>query len=83
MRHNEFLRPKDVAHMLGISYVTVTNLMKKGQINGFKVGGQWRIHPDEFKRFLQDSNIPEDALSPLPEEEEKEADSSETNSSTT
>jgi len=62
MRLDGLLTPKDVAADLDVSYVTVINYLKQGHIEGFKVGGQWRIKPSELKRFKEQGNRSEEVL---------------------
>jgi excisionase family DNA binding protein len=50
-RIDGYLRPKDVAADLDVSYVSVMNYIKRGQLKAFKLGGQWRIAPSELERF--------------------------------
>lgn len=50
----KWLTPLDIAHMLGLKQVkTVTNWLKSGKLKGKKLpNGLWRIHPDDYKEFL-------------------------------
>jgi hypothetical protein len=60
-----WLTPEDVAEMYSVSPVTVRDWINAGVtyagedgqkrvagLNGKKVGGRWRIHPDELARFI-------------------------------
>lgn len=58
-RLDGYLRVKDVAAELDVSYVTVINYIKRGHIGAFKIGGQWRIRPSELERFRQEGNLVE------------------------
>lgn len=51
-RPSEIMNPKQAAEYLGLHPITVYRLTKKGQLPGFKLGGQWR-----FKKDLLDSWI--------------------------
>lgn len=50
------LKPKDVAAILDVSYITVMNYIKSGRLKAFKRGGQWRITPRELDRFITKGN---------------------------
>jgi excisionase family DNA binding protein len=39
-----YLRVDDVAGMLDTTPDTVRRLLAKGEIQGLKIGGQWRVH---------------------------------------
>lgn len=60
-----WLTPEDVAELYDVSPVTVRDWINAGVtytddagqkkvagLNGRKVGGRWRIHPDELARFI-------------------------------
>ncbi|MBU2043888.1 MAG: helix-turn-helix domain-containing protein [Candidatus Omnitrophica bacterium] len=49
---SQIMTPKEAAKYLGLHPITVYRLIKKGQLPGFKLGGQWR-----FKKDLLDSWI--------------------------
>jgi len=59
-RVDGYLRPKDVAAGLDVSYVSVMNYIKRGQLKAFKIGGQWRIKPSEYERFKREGNRGDD-----------------------
>lgn len=48
----QIMTPKEAAKYLGLHLITVYRLIKRGELPGFKVGGQWR-----FKKDLLDSWI--------------------------
>jgi excisionase family DNA binding protein len=48
----QIMTPKEAAQYLGLQIITVYRLIKKGEIPGFRVGGQWR-----FKKDLLDAWI--------------------------
>jgi len=60
MRLDGQLRVKDVAAILDISYTTVINYIKRGQLRAHKAGGQWRIYPQELDRFRLHGNVKEE-----------------------
>lgn len=48
----QIMTPKEAAKYLGLHLITIYRLIKKGELPGFKIGGQWR-----FKKDLLDSWI--------------------------
>lgn len=52
------MTPKEAAGYLGLHLITIYRLMKKRELPGFKIGGQWR-----FKKDLLDSWILENIKS--------------------
>lgn len=42
----QIMTPKEAAKYLGLHLITIYRLIKKGQLPGFKVGGQWRFKKD-------------------------------------
>lgn len=48
----QIMTPKEAARYLGLHLITIYRLIKKGELPGFKVGGQWR-----FKKDLLDTWI--------------------------
>jgi len=48
----QIMIPREAAKYLGIHIITLYRLINKGEIPGFKIGGQWR-----FKKDLLDSWI--------------------------
>jgi molybdopterin-binding protein len=53
MRHDEVLRPKDAARMLGISYSTLKLWIYAGKLRAVKTpGGHYRIPVSSLDRFL-------------------------------
>lgn len=59
----QIMTPKEAAKYLGLHLITIYRLIKKGELPGFRVGGQWR-----FKKDLLDSWI----LSRINKNREKE-----------
>jgi len=41
-----------VADHLDVSTKTVRRWIDRGELSDFKVGSQWRIHPDDLEHFL-------------------------------
>jgi excisionase family DNA binding protein len=52
MRKVKMYKVQEVADILAVHRVTVGELLKKGKIEGMKLGTHWRIAEDEVKRFL-------------------------------
>lgn len=51
-----WLSPKAAAPLLGVSYPTVMEYIKKGHIHAFPVGPRWRIPEDEIIRFRKEGS---------------------------
>jgi len=47
------MTPKEAAKYLGLHLITVYRLIKKGELPGFKVGGQWRFKKDVLDEWIQ------------------------------
>ena len=43
---SQIMTPKEAAKYLGLHLITIYRLIKKGELPGFKVGGQWRFKKD-------------------------------------
>ena len=48
----QLLTIDDVAALHQVSAKTVRRWIKAGDLPAAKLGGQWRIHPDDAKRFF-------------------------------
>jgi excisionase family DNA binding protein len=46
------LTPLDLAARLALSRPTIYRLCEDGTIPAMKIGGSWRVDPDEFDRWL-------------------------------
>ena len=51
--NGEVLDPIEVADFLKFSTRKVVRLLKKKELPGKKIGGQWRIRRDDLDKFLQ------------------------------
>ncbi len=61
MNDEKLLTPSNVASRLQVNERTVTQLLRKGHLRGFKVGKEWRISSDDLQAFLEASaNMPPD-----------------------
>jgi putative molybdopterin biosynthesis protein len=47
------MTPDQVARRLNVTRLTVYRLLKKGEIDAFKVGDQWRIDEDDLKSYIK------------------------------
>lgn len=50
---NPMLTKKDVCQKLVISLRTLNRLIDRGEIIGAKIGGQWRIRPENLERWIE------------------------------
>ncbi|MGQ9707189.1 MAG: helix-turn-helix domain-containing protein [bacterium] len=44
--------PKEVAHIVGMSYSWVCFQLRVGRIDAYRLGGVWRIRRSALKKFL-------------------------------
>jgi len=51
-RPNDFYTIDDIAERLRISKTTVFRLLDRGELPGYKIGGQWRIAPEQLEKYL-------------------------------
>ena len=54
MTDKPFLSIEDVAKHFGVNTTTVYRLAQRGQLPGFKVGGQWRFNRDMLEAWVAD-----------------------------
>lgn len=55
----QLLTPHQVAERFQIDVRTVTQLLRKGHLRGFKVGKEWRVSAPDLAAFLEASaNLP-------------------------
>ena len=47
---------QQTARIAGVSYQTILNIRKRGEIKPVKVGGMYRVYEDELIRFLVAGN---------------------------
>jgi len=48
------MTPREAARYLGLHLVTIYRLIKKGELPGFKIGGQWRFKKDLLDEWIKD-----------------------------
>jgi excisionase family DNA binding protein len=46
------MTPLDVSARLAVTRNTTYKLLETGELPAKRIGGQWRIDPDEFERWL-------------------------------
>lgn len=46
------LTMQEAADLLAVHRGTVVNLIKRGELDASKIGGQWRIKPSSLKRLI-------------------------------
>jgi excisionase family DNA binding protein len=49
---SQIMTPKEAAGYLGLHPITIYRLVKKGELPGFKVGGQWRFKKDLLDEWI-------------------------------
>lgn len=50
--YRQIMLPREAAKYLGIHIITLYRLIKKGEIPGFKIGGQWRLKKDLLDSWI-------------------------------
>ena len=49
--NDKYITPEEVADERGLSFTTVYNLLRKGQLPGVKVGRKWFILREKIERI--------------------------------
>ena len=49
---SDYLTPDDIAGQLGVESTTVRDWLRSGELIGFKLGKNWRIHQSDLDRLL-------------------------------
>lgn len=57
------LSPSKIADQLGVTRQSVHNWIKSGKLKALKIGGVWRVYPEDLEAFIK-SNNPKDPPSP-------------------
>lgn len=47
----EYLSPRQVGQLIGVSAKTVIRAIEAGELTGQKFGGQWRVAVSEYERW--------------------------------
>lgn len=53
LQERRYWSPIELASVLRVSPETVRRALRHGTISGIRVGRQWRIPDDEYRRLLQ------------------------------
>ena len=48
---------KDVSERLNISERTVRNLLNSGELQGYKIGGIYRVNEEDLNNYLKNSRV--------------------------
>ncbi len=51
----KYLTTEEVAKKLRVTTWTIYNLIKRGELNAFRVGAQWRIPQEEVNAMIERS----------------------------
>jgi excisionase family DNA binding protein len=49
----DLLTPEDVARILRMTEYTVREKLKNGEIQGFKLGGRWKVRPEALRKYIE------------------------------
>lgn len=52
MKNKDFYKAEDLAQKLDVNIMTIYRYIKAGRLTAYKIGKEFRIDKDEFKRFL-------------------------------
>ena len=50
--YNDYMTPIEVADEFGIALTTVYNLLRSGELLGFKVGKKWFVLREKMERMM-------------------------------
>ncbi len=50
---SRWMTATEVAAQLRVSADTIMRLLRKGELEGVKVGGQWRVKPSSLEAYLR------------------------------
>lgn len=51
----ELLTPEEVAKFLKVSDFTVRDMLRRKELKGVKVRGQWRVRPEDLRAYVNRS----------------------------
>ena len=57
-----FLTLEEAAAMLQVSKRTLQRLVQRREMPGLKIGGQWRIPPDRFMKWIEERMVSKSEL---------------------
>lgn len=55
MTDEQLLTPEQIAEGAQLNVVTVRRLLRAGTIPAYKVAGQWRVEPADYRAWLESS----------------------------
>lgn len=58
----KILTLKQVGEILGVTDRTIQNLIERGDMRGFRVGGRWRVEESELPAYIERQTNKVDAL---------------------
>jgi putative resolvase len=64
----DYITPPEAAKLLDVTKATLYRWIEAGQMKAHRIGGRWRIPPQEVERILGRE------ITPVTEEKEKEKD---------
>ena len=53
MKEKEFYKAEDLAKLLEVNIMTIYRYIKSGRLKAHKIGRDFRIDKNEFKKFLK------------------------------
>lgn len=53
----ELLTVDDVVRITGLSEYTVWDLLRSGELSGFKLRGRWRVAPADLAAYIDDCRV--------------------------
>lgn len=56
-KQRDTLSVREVADLLGVTYITALKYIHKGMLDAVQVGGQWKIKREEYERFTTQGNF--------------------------
>jgi len=59
----KLLTIKNIMEDTHLSWAVVNDMLRKGTIKGFKVDGQWRVHPDDYVEYINSLRNPKSKTS--------------------
>jgi excisionase family DNA binding protein len=62
MSNNEYLTAKDISNILEITVRAVQRWLEDGRLKSFKVGGNYRVKPEDLLKYLENLGNPESAM---------------------
>lgn len=57
MKEKEFYKAEDLAKLLEVNIMTIYRYIKAGRLKAYKIGREFRIDRNEFRRFLDSVKV--------------------------